>query len=108
MADKNIRSKSIKVRVSEDEFLKLNELKTEIQLASWMRKTCLNEKVNSRTQPPKTDPKLLFEVAKIGNNINQIARQINILNKSEQRLDTVQILLELNHINEFIKGLTND
>jgi hypothetical protein len=108
MTDKIIRQKSIKIKVTEDEFLKLNSLKTEKQLAPWMRKICLSEKVNSRTPPPKTDPQLLFEVAKIGNNINQIARQINTLIKSEQRLDAVKILLELNHINEFITSLTND
>ena len=45
----------------------------------------------------KTDPALLLELAKIGNNINQIARALNIIknaNPQEQRkLDILKILV---------------
>ena len=45
----------------------------------------------------KTDPDLLLELAKIGNNINQIARALNIItnaNPQEQRkLDILKILV---------------
>ena len=50
----------------------------------------------------KTDPALLLELAKIGNNINQIARALNIIknaNPQEQRkLDIFSILLVLKAI----------
>ena len=50
----------------------------------------------------KTDPALLLELAKIGNNINQIARALNIIknaNPQEQRkLDILKIFLVLKAI----------
>lgn len=50
----------------------------------------------------KTDPALLLELAKIGNNINQIARALNIIknaNPQEQRkLDIFSVLLVLKGI----------
>ena len=50
----------------------------------------------------KTDPDLLLELAKIGNNINQIARALNIIknaNPQEQRkLDILKIFLVLKAI----------
>ena len=50
----------------------------------------------------KTDPDLLHELAKIGNNINQIARALNIIknaNPQEQRkLDILKIFLVLKAI----------
>ena len=39
-----------------------------------------------------TDPKLLFEINKIGNNLNQIARQ---LNSKKDDISNIEILKEL-------------
>lgn len=50
----------------------------------------------------KTDPALLLELAKIGNNINQIARALNIIKNADQqeqrKLDIFSILLVLKAI----------
>jgi transcriptional accessory protein Tex/SPT6 len=74
-----MRKKEIKIRLSIDEFNRLNELKTKTHLAAWMREFCLNEvSVASK----KADPKLLRQIAGIGNNINQIARAVNTQNLS--------------------------
>ena len=50
----------------------------------------------------KTDPDLLLELAKIGNNINQIARALNIIKNADpqeqRKLDIFSILLVLKAI----------
>lgn len=50
----------------------------------------------------KTDPALLLELAKIGNNINQIARALNIIKNADpqeqRKLDIFSILLVLKGI----------
>ncbi|MHA3084532.1 plasmid mobilization relaxosome protein MobC, partial [Acinetobacter sp. ANC 5383] len=50
----------------------------------------------------KTDPDLLLELSKIGNNINQIARALNIIKNADQqeqrKLDIFQIHLVLKAI----------
>lgn len=50
----------------------------------------------------KTDPALLLELAKIGNNINQIARALNIIKNADpqeqRKLDIFSILLVLKAI----------
>lgn len=47
----------------------------------------------------QADPKLIAEIAKIGNNINQIARAVN------QRSDSLNVLVELQSINERLKSV---
>lgn len=50
----------------------------------------------------KTDPTLLLELAKIGNNLNQIARALNIIKNADQqeqrKLDIFSVLLVLKGI----------
>ena len=75
------REKVIKIRVSAEEFETLKFNSTKIQLAEWMRETCLNpgqgDLVRDLVQPDPVDPALLRALAGIGNNMNQIAKQLN-------------------------------
>ena len=78
------REKSIKIRLTEEEHQKLMELKDGIELATWIRTTCLNienlEQGNQRkAKPPikQADPQVLKELNRIGVNMNQIAKAIN-------------------------------
>jgi len=50
----------------------------------------------------ETDPKLLYELNKIGNNLNQIAR---VLNQKKDDVNTVEILQSLVSIEKEIKSL---
>ena len=38
-------------------------------------------------QPPKTDPALLFQIGKIGNNLNQVARSLNLIQKDKKLIN---------------------
>lgn len=57
----------------------------------------------------KTDPELLVELAKIGNNINQIARALNVIKNAdlqEQRqLDTFNLMVVLKNIQTELQQL---
>lgn len=86
----SIRQKSIKIRLSEAEY---NELKKQADgkpMASYMRKLCVSPQKTapSSTVPHSTDPRLLLQLAGIGNNINQIARNLNIQLKTTNLTDS--------------------
>lgn len=74
---KTVRSKSIKIRVTPEELLLLQEKADGQPLASFMREFCLHAKFPKRRQPPKIDPEFMRKFAGICNNLNQIAREVN-------------------------------
>lgn len=83
MARKKIekRTKICKVRFTNAEFYDLSTRCPEkMQLASWARTVLLGQAQifeKQRREPPKADPRLVGELGRIGNNINQIARVVN-------------------------------
>jgi hypothetical protein len=94
------REKIIKIRVSPEELETLKFNSTKVQLAEWMRETCLNpgqvDLVRDLVQPEPVDPALLRALAGIGNNMNQIARRINT--GEWDSLDVVKIVAALGAI----------
>ncbi len=94
------REKIIKIRVSPEELETLKFNSTKVQLAEWMRETCLNpgqvDLVRDLAQPEPVDPALLRALAGIGNNMNQIARRINT--GEWDSLDVVKIVAALGAI----------
>lgn len=82
------RERYIKIRVTQDEKDKLNELKTQSELASWMRELALNAKPIKRA-----DPNLVRAIGRIGSNLNQIAKHAN----TNKQLDT-DVLSAINRI----------
>jgi hypothetical protein len=81
-----LRSKSIKIRVSEQEKSALLARAGDMTLADFLRDLGLGrdpvpqpkkEKSRKFREPPPADPALLRELARIGNNLNQLARLSN-------------------------------
>lgn len=97
-----MRTKEIKIRVSEEEYQLLLERKTKQRLAEWLRDIALNEKPKSL--PKSVDPKLLYELNRIGTNINQIARVCNIKKSS---VDLISIALALRNIETELQQITD-
>lgn len=97
------RTKRVEVLLTQDEHKMLLERKTKPRLGEWIRETCLNEKPTKKPKP--VDPRLLFELNKIGTNLNQIAK---ICNQSKMDLNTIEIALQLNSIDKKIKELIHD
>ena len=86
------REQSIKIRVTQDEKDRLNELKTQDELAAWMRELALNQK-----QIKRADPNLVRAIGRIGSNLNQIAKHAN----SNKQLDS-NVLTSINRIESLL------
>lgn len=93
---KENRTKVIILRLTEDEKERAVKRSKEegITLSSYIRKSILSEKFVS-----KTDVQTIFELKKIGTNLNQLAKHVNSLPVDEN------ILLSLESIDKYIKEL---
>lgn len=86
------REQSIKIRVTQDEKDRLNELKTQDELAAWMRELALNQSPIKRA-----DPNLVRAIGRIGSNLNQIAKYAN----TNKQLDD-KVLSSINKIESLL------
>jgi len=68
------RTKKIEIMTSDEEYELLVQRKTKARLAEWMRETCLEQKPAKRVS--MVNPLLLYELNKIGVNLNQITKKI--------------------------------
>lgn len=96
-----IRQKIIKIRVSAEEHERLKQRCTKVQLAEWMRETCLTgqrDLVAEQKQADPVDPALLRALAGVGNNMNQIARAVN--SGAWGPADTVAVINALKGVEE--------
>ena len=95
---KDTRNKIIILRLTEEEKEQAVKAAKEVglTLSSYVRKMILGNKI-----VPKTDVQTLFELNKIGVNLNQLVRNINMLPVEEN------IVSSLDDINTFIGELKN-
>ncbi len=107
------RTKSVKIRFSEEELNQINlRLPENIERAVWLRQLALGEPIQreklkrkrKRAAPPKADPKLIMEIGRIGNNLNQIARWCN---QHKSTTDVIQVVALLVKIEQELSGLIN-
>lgn len=102
------RTKRVEVQFTEKEYLLLLERKTKARLAEWVRETCLGSELSKQVKPaPKVDPALLVAVSKIGSNLNQIARHLN-MDKTLSAQEKVKSLLELVSIEQSLGELVGN
>lgn len=109
MADK--RSKMLTMWVTEDEHRRLLERCDGKQLAAWMRQTCLDEKPARAGKLPSISPALLRQLAGMGNNLNQIARQVDGAGKTVAeriRAATAGLLEKAGRVGERLRGMADD
>jgi len=91
------RNKEIKVRLTQEEYEQLLQRKTKPRLAEWMRETCLDQK--PRKEVATVDPLLLYELNKIGVNLNQIAKKV------QYGKHNIEWLVEIIHIEQQLASL---
>lgn len=107
MEDKK-RTKIVKVAVNKNEHESLRE-KANGPISPYLRNVGLGSSFKTITKLKRiylpADPDLLRSVSYIGNNINQIAKAINIAKKSNQDIDSLKILFELNKITDLLEEL---
>jgi len=71
------RNKEIKLRLTPNEYERLFHRKTTPYLAQWIRETCLAETPLQIKSPPKADPELLIELARLTGSVNQLHIKLN-------------------------------
>lgn len=97
-----IRTKTVKVRVTENELAALKERSGRRKLAQWLRELGLGQR-KCRTAPV-ADPALLRALSAHGGLLNQIARRVN----TEARLngiDKVRLLTQLCFMERHLKEI---
>lgn len=105
-----IRNKNIVVRVSEEEYKRIEELAKEKGLtkSDFIRKTILKVKpVRKEKVKCKEIKELLLEVKRIGINLNQLAKLGNFLLKRED-LTTEEVLIHLEKIANSLEEIEKD
>lgn len=110
MANKEKRTKRIKISLTNSEFEELNRKKNNQQLAVWIRETILNQQTENKNRRTFTkyaiaDPKLLYELNKIGVNINQITKKLYSVDLDFDLM--IALTFELSHIRETLTELLN-
>ena len=93
------RSKTIKIRVAEQELADLRERCDRPQLAEWLRDLGLGQR--KRRPVPVADPALLRQLAGIGNNLNQLARWAN----GRKPIETIEVAAALTAIARELEAL---
>jgi len=102
------RTKRVEVQFTEKEYKQLLERKTKARLAEWVRETCLGSELSKKTKSiPKVDPALLVALSKIGGNLNQIARHLN-MDRTLSAQEKVKALLELTSIEQSLGELVGN
>lgn len=93
---KETRNEVIKARITKEEKARLlKRVKLEgVSLSTYIRKSILGERIVS-----KTDIQVVFELKKIGVNINQLAKHINTLPVDDNIIDAIA------RIDSYIKEL---
>lgn len=102
------RQKEIKIRLTDEEHQALLDRCTTASLASWMRETCLNEKRTKQSKVVEVDPRLLRQLAGIGNNLNQIARIMNQQSKANSAIDRIAVITALAGVERELQRLYDD
>ncbi len=106
------RTHSIRFRVTPSEKQEILLRADGKELATWLRSLSLGQKLPSRSYP-NVDPNVVREIARIGNNLNQIARSINSelsrnRNKSSDLFSGFDYLVVLREIHEELRALRED
>ena len=100
------RGKSVLIRFTNTEHEKLKMLSSGQTISAFIRGACLNQK------PPKpvkkVDPDLLFELNKIGVNMNQIARQLNSKSRVLTVSEKIYMLEQLEQISRNLEALVSN
>jgi hypothetical protein len=91
---KSVRNLSIRIRVNEEEKETISK-KANGDISSWLRDLALDSPTRKKRKAKPVNPQLLFELNKIGVNLNQIAKAINSKPDLVEQLDLHLILISI-------------
>ena len=102
------RTKRVEIQFTKTEYEQLLQKKTKARLAEWIRNTCLGSEPSKKVKPvPKIDPALLVALSKIGSNLNQIAKHLN-MDRTLSAQEKIKTLLELASIEQSLGELVGN
>lgn len=101
------RTKQIKVRVNSDEEKELLKRANNIPLSKFMREFCLGNELPSNSISETADPKLLAELASIGNLLNQALRLANSEAKAGYSLNVIRLMAAIESTQKILGELKN-
>lgn len=105
---KTKRTKSIKIRLTQEEHEALLNRCGDIPLAEWLRTLGMGQEINlvkRRKRYSSVDPLLIRQLAALGNNVNQIARVVNTV---KQGIDRIWLLSALNSVKSSLEAIRKD
>ena len=103
---KTKRTKKIMLRLTDSEYQKISE-NCPMPVARFIRETALGNSIVRRITPPRVDPKLIRQIAFIGNNLNQLTKLSHQKN-NDNELDNLALLSELALIRHALDELKNE
>ncbi len=94
------------LRLTDSEYQKISE-NCQMPVAKFIRETALGNSIVRRITPPRVDPKLIRQIAFIGNNLNQLTKLSHQKN-NDNELDNLALLSELALIRHALDELKNE
>lgn len=99
-----VRTRRIEILASEEEYEALQQRKSKPRLAEWIRETALGVDVKQSVAVRAIDPELLYQLRRIGVNLNQITKE---LHRSNGNVDLVSIALSIGRIEAMMGELVS-
>jgi hypothetical protein len=111
--EKEVRDRNIQIRLTDTEFNEIKNRSGELGTSTFLRQLALGQKIEQPKAKPKkiihsADPELVRHVAWIGNNVNQIAKHLNVGNKLDNDVLMALVNLQTSLDTELERIMTND
>src|ERR1035437_524046 len=100
-----LRNHIVKLRFSDDELNAVRACFARRKVASSLRPLALGQKAPRRSPALETRRATLYALARIGNNLNQLARAVNTANLTGSQVDALRLLAKLVEIQEQLENL---
>ncbi len=79
-----------------------------VNLSDFVREFLDASRTSHRRPPPTIDPALIAQVARAGNNLNQIALALNLARKRQLDIDVIAVLTELVAVDRALNQLVRE